>query len=587
MTDDRHKDDLERVKQQNDVTDFARKIEDGHGQGLLSRMVRSAVEATPVGRAVQQRTNFEGHSLNEMIDLVENTNPEDLASSGRALWDAREAILAAAQELDGHITKVEWVGESGDAFRTWGRSLVTSTEGLGTFAGAAADQITAAATGLASVRTAMPHRDARTNPMSVADIPKAERIQTNDDYTAAVKVEKDRQEAINQMNRLSSYYAVSEEVLSSLQAPEFKAMPDVGVPQPTRTSGDLGQSGAGTSGDTATSLAGRHLAEPSVGRVGVSGATGATTPAQDLTHRVSYPDQPVSTVIDSVTTPPAPTSPPSTGPGPSSAGATGTGSGPNSGFPTGYAPPMVSGTSGRGPAGGGVRIPVSAQGRTGAPTMGTPASGRAVGQGSMGRPTATGQSLGRGNTLGTPPSSTARGITGGTPRVGGPAAPRAGGGGITGAGQSHGVVGGRSTTSASGSTTATTGSRIPRGTVIGGEGTANTTRPVTGQINQRGVVGAPGPMPRAGSEAVAPRGAVGPIGPVTGSPAARNSVVHAERNGMTRGGAGLVRGVGGGQGVPAGRDSTQGGASRPGYSVEDEETHLSDRPRRDVPPVIN
>jgi hypothetical protein len=54
---------------------------------------------------------------------------------------------------------------------------------------------------------------------------------------------------------------------------------------------------------------------------------------------------------------------------------------------------------------------------------------------------------------------------------------------------------------------------------------------------------------------------------------------------MTRGGAGLVRRAGD-NGKPDDERETQG-TPRPDNVVEDPETHLPDRPRRDVPPVVN
>ena len=54
---------------------------------------------------------------------------------------------------------------------------------------------------------------------------------------------------------------------------------------------------------------------------------------------------------------------------------------------------------------------------------------------------------------------------------------------------------------------------------------------------------------------------------------------------MTRGGSGLMRGAGhNGKSKDEGRTQE---TSRPDYLVEDEETHLPDKPRRDVPPVVN
>ncbi|WP_460070135.1 hypothetical protein [Streptomyces sp. YKOK-I1] len=582
MTDKQHQDDLARVKQQNSVTDFARGVEERPGGGFFHNTVRAALEATPVGQALQQRTNFEGHRLNEMLDLVEQTNPEDLESSGNALWAARDAIEAAATELDGHIENVHWVGESGDAFRKWGRSLVTSTKGLSDFAGSAGDQIMAAATGLASVRKAMPARDTRTDPKAVSDIPEARRVQSNDEYTAAVQVEKNRQEAINQMNRLSSYYTVSEEQLASLEAPEFTVMPDVGVPSPVRSVDPApGESASGGTRDGAS----RTVTTPhSAGHVVGHGDSGGTASSKDGAGRIVYPDHPVGTNIDSVGVLPEPSVALPVGNPPAATGTAGPVSGQAGAFGGGYPAPISNGLSGRGAGPGGARTPLSAQGRVGASGMGNPGSGPGAGRGptsQTGHAGAPGQTAAKGATSGSKASPMGRGVTGGTPRATGTPTSRAGGPPSTGAGRANGVVGGRPTASSGPSNG---GARAPRGTVIGAEGAPNS-RPTAGGPGQRGVFGAPEPAARPGPAATSVRQNTGASEAVTGRPAAHNSVARAERNGMTRGGAGLVRGSAD-QGNPPDRQNTQG-TKRPDHLVEDEETHLPTQPRRDVPPVIN
>ncbi|MEE1761621.1 hypothetical protein [Streptomyces sp. SP18BB07] len=589
MTDKRHEADVDRVEGQNGVTDIVRGFEDRPQGGLLNRMVRSAFVDSSLGRTIADRTDFEKRDfdLNQLIDLVERTDPEDLESSGKALWDARDAIKAAADELEGHIDNVHWVGESGDAFRKWGSSLVINTHHLSDFAGTAGDQITAAAVGLASVRGAMPSRDAEASRKRPEHFTEAEKVADKSEYAAAVRVEKDRQEAINQMNRLASYYAVSEEVLASLPAkdrtPEFTAMPDVGVPKPVAPQVDYGPSAAGSGSHT-------HGATPSVGAqatgdISRHSASDNQHTTEGVTSKITYPDQPVRTNIDSVGTLPPSTTTPVTGHIPPSQGTPAPGGGQPGMFEGGLRAPVSNGTSGRNLGGSNnFRNPASAQGRTGLPGSPSSAPGRSTGQGpmnQMGRPTSTGRPTAGGMAPGSHSSQMGRAVTGGTPRAGGTAAPQANSRPVTGAGRVNGVVGGQPTAAGA---SAKGGARIPRGTVIGGEGATANSRPTTGRPGQRGVFGAPETGARSSSSATPPRGGSGTTEAVTGRPTARNSVSGAERNGLTRGGAGLVRGPG--HGTPGDDGNTQGSPCVD-HRIEDEETDLPHRPRRDVPPVVN
>ena len=589
---DKHQADLDRVSTQNSITDFTRGVEERPKGGLFTTIIRSAVESTPFGQAVRHGTDFDGLDLdlNEMLDLVEKTNPEDLESSGIALWDARDAIKAAAEELSGHIDSVHWVGKSGDAFREWGASLVTDTRSLSDFAGGAGDQITAAAVGLASVRGALPPRDKRANPKRAAAFTETEKVASKDEYAAAVQVEKHRQETINQMNRLSSYYSVSKERLQVLQkqAPTFTDMPDVGVPKPTGSGyyTPVGHSSNGVE-RTETTVGGAHH-PTAVSTIHTSVRDTSDTPAhrKDVTATPATPDIPVRTNVDSVGTLPPTSTAPVTSHTPPVTGAPAAGGGLTSGFEGGFGTAVPNSIAARGMGGaGGLRTPASAQGRAATSGLSNGGSGRSAGRGptsQMGRTTETGRSLAKGPASGAKPSPMGRGVTGGTPRAGGTAAPRSNGGSSTGAGRANGVVGGRPT--ATGETAGKSGSRIPRGTVVGAEDASNS-RPASGRPGQRGVIGAPEPTARPGSGTNANRAGMGSSGAVTGQPAARNSVARAERNGMTRGGSGLVRSAGNHE--KAGDRDNAEGAACPDRVVEDEETHMPTKPRRDTPPAVN
>ncbi|MFI7342253.1 hypothetical protein ACIBUY_30475 [Streptomyces sp. NPDC050085] len=562
MTDNKHEADHERVSQQNSFTNFAQDIEDNRkGGGWVNGIFRAAVGATPVGQALAGRkSDFEDRDLNAMLDMVHQTNPEDLEASGTALWDARDAIKSAASELDGHITKVHWVGESGDSFRQWGGKLVTYAEQLSTYAGSAGDQLSAASSGLASVRSAMPPRDTRLNAgQRPSQIPVVKQVEGNKEYEAAVAVEKDRQEAINQMNRLSSYYVVSAEQLETLQKnpPKLEAMPDVGVPKPSggavlrRRGGASGSSDGTTEVTTGSQHSSDGTTHPQVDSTGTT-----TPPAKHATGTITYPDRPVGTEINSIDTLPSPTTtPPTTGPTPVTSGPNLTGPS-ATGYSNGYVPPVTS-TTGRTMGPTGTRTPFSAQGRSGG-TSGTNNSGtpRSMGRGGTSEMGRSGSTARTGGTTGKTSPMTGRGISGGTPRATGGTTPRTSGG--TGAGR-NGVVGGRPTNSRPGAT-GQNGSRIPRGSVMGASESAGNGRSTAGRVGQRGVIGAPGS---------------------TGKQAGPNAA--GARNGMTRGGAGLVRGPG--KNDKPHEEETDA-AERPDYVVEDPNTHLPAN-RRDVPPVVN
>lgn len=474
------------------------------------------------GLPVFGKTNFEDHSLNALLDLVHGTNPADLEHAGGALGNASKAINEAAEELRRHLKHAgeDWKGEAGTQFQQWGENLATQTEALAKYAEDAKVQISTAATGLASVRSAMPARDTRPSgeQKKPTELPEAKQVDGNRQYAEAVRVEKDRQEAINQMNRLASFYSVSGGALGALvqDPPVFAAMPNVGVPRAPESGGSTVNRVNRASGGTAESGPRVVTSASNDRHVEVPQNTAGHTlqpsgqPVTDLPvhpHNSAIPT--VGTEINSVGTLPSdaasvPRSTPSavTSPNGPPAGTT---------IPpmvTGTVPPAFGGAVGRALGGGGTtggRAPVSAQGRVTTPegaAAGTRGGRAPLGQ--VGRAAGTGQPGARGPVSTTGRPSVGRGVTGGMPRAGGTAGQRASavpggrtqgvsgqplgrtGPGSTGAARTGGVVGGRPTAE-SGATP--NGARVPRGTVVGGED-ASTARATGEKPGQRGVIGA-------------------------------------------------------------------------------------------------
>ncbi|MFG2717989.1 hypothetical protein ACGFW5_06745 [Streptomyces sp. NPDC048416] len=476
-------------------------------------------------------TDFESHRLNDMIDLVENANPEHLTSAGEALFAAHEAIEEAAGTLDKDIARVDWEGESGNAFRDWGKALAGHAKNLGDFASTAGVQISAAGMGLASVRQAMPPRDHRPESVKATDLPAEKRVAGNAEYEAAVRAEKDRQEAINQMNRLSSFYTVAEQTLAGQQAPVFEVMPSVGVPQP--------EPGFGI--EPRDSQRPITTVSPSVDRTGNVHHPDERTPAQSRVRqlpegadRSAHPvaasapsaavptGPPAGTELNSFLTPPVSTPAPAMGTPLPSTPAT---SPVVSSLPPVLAESLAPLTGGAaravGPSGMGFREPVQA--------VGGPSSASGRGEAPLGRAGGSPQNEAQGGGRARGEMPMGRGVAGGSPRFADTRGPRGGTTSPAPMGRGGGVVGGRPTAASPGSAA----SRPPRGSIVGGEGAAvssSARHPI-----QRGVMGAAGPPPAKGVRSVSNADGV------VGKPQGRISGARAPGNGFSRGGTGLVR----------------------------------------------
>ncbi|MBC9711764.1 hypothetical protein H9Y04_04170 [Streptomyces sp. TRM66268-LWL] len=533
-----------------------------HGMHGVSDAFTRMQELMPFGGTAGGafgRSNFDKQPLNALLDLLDQAKPSELEHAGNALIKAKDKLNEAAEELDQYVTKVEWQGEGAEEFRRFGRALAQHAWSIGTFANGAGEQMKTASTGLASVQAARPPRDGRLDPRPLKDFAEIEKIDSNPEYQMAVKVEGDRQEAINQMNRLASFYAVSEEMLAGQKEPRFPEGLRAAVPMPENRFEDP----SGTSGATAPS---RATSTPALDR-DASVALGGATPGAAAVAPAPQPN--VSMEIDSVAAPPAPptatapTSPPPTSP-----------NGPSNGMPpfaTGPVNPVQTGKGLPTKSIGASRAP-GPLGRSGGTGPNNPTTGRSPGI--TGRPTSVGPGQttpGRANPVGRP------GIVGGTPAKSvnagqtGPVG-RSGASSVR-AGNPNGIMGG----SPQRASTNSPASRLPRGTVIGAEGPQagrGTARP-----GQPGVIGSnSGSAPRSTG-----RGTPSSNG-IVGAPRGSNPGRRPVGGSFTAGGAGLTGGRA--EQRRPNEEEEQPGADRPDYLTEDEETWTARR-RGAVPPVID
>ncbi|MFE4589621.1 mediator complex subunit 15 domain-containing protein [Streptomyces laurentii] len=559
------------------------------------------------------KTAFDGQRLNAMIDFLESANPADLSEAGDALKAATTALNKAAQELDDCVRRTEWEGEAATEFQRYGSEVVSYAWGIGRVSNAVGVQMKEAATGLTSVRNSKPPRDGRLIQKKPEDFHAAEKTQDNPDYQKALQVEKDRQEAINQMNRLASFYAVSQGTLAAQVMPKPPKAYGAEIPRPSGVRGP-GSSPTATPRDSLARESSGHVSASNtrsyeaVSRVeGIDGTDPARSVGPAHTEPVREPETRVQ--IDTVATPPTPTVTPTTptptvpqgNPGPTGPGipptvglgtpprtanpwTTGrpgiprTTTGPTTvGRPNGPTTSPALGRSG-GPMGKTSGPPVTAQGTPAGrstPQMGRPSGpmGRSGGpvspsQGQTGRSTPQmGRSGGPGAQRTTGGPRTQSPLVGRPGGPGQPATGRASTGPST--GRSNPIVGGTQQRSQSGNT----GSRIPKGTVVGGEGPA-AGRTSAARPSQAGVVGA-----NSGNQAARPVG--------RGTPST-NGVVGTPRGAAGSGSARVAGAPMGGRGNqrPARDEQDREGASRPDYLTEDEET-WANRRRGAVPPVID
>ncbi|MGW4563528.1 WXG100 family type VII secretion target [Streptomyces sp. NPDC004561] len=554
--------------------------------------VKNMLRGTPFGS-----TQFDDRDLNDMIDLVEHANPEHLEMAGKALWDARDAIRTAADTLHKHIANLDWEGEGATQFHTWTQSLFKFTTQFETYAHTAGTEITTAATGLASVRKSMPPRDTR--PVGEQKrpwtLPKAKQGEHDADYVLAKKVEKDRQDAINQMVRLGSFYSVAAGGLKQNSEPgAIEAIPNVGVPKVW--SPVEGQRRVHSPDSSTPTAAVRHrvVAEAhDTAPVNHGTETGGGVPPLKEVHAPSsHPGHDVGTEINTVGTLPPPAH--TTQPGPSVPTLPSTGGGiPTPPTTTGPMVPPIAPTMGRttsyGPGG---RLPISAQGRTG-PTgtargqmpqeseeqVGRSVTGGRVPQGpigqagrAIGRTTMpAGESAVRGTTQQAGRSPLGRGVTGGTPRMANASGERTGATGPIGAAR-NGVVGGKPVTGRTPG--AASNSRVARGTVVGAEEPVSSTQP-KGALGQRGVVGTPAAKADTDTGRSALRSAGNPEGVVGAPRNAAGSTPESSEAG--------ARGAGLGRGAVGNRRNAKGETDRDGVPAAKQQHRPSKKQRRDAP----
>lgn len=244
---------------------------------------------------------FEDKSLAALHSMVANANPKALTSRGDALGKAGTDMDGIGHELRAYVERVQWKGQGGDAFREWGQQFALETMRFAMYARSLGQHLADAGQALTEAKAAIPAPEG----MCYADPEK--------DKARQKEEEAKRQEAINQMIRLSSYYRMAGENIRGAEEPQFKAPPGAGWFNGADANSSSTLPGVGPK-ESATYQSQDTASDRSM--LTKSGGEVRSTPVVDRSAPVV--ERPVHTTIDSVATVPVnETRPQATGPAPS------------------------------------------------------------------------------------------------------------------------------------------------------------------------------------------------------------------------------------------------------------------------------
>lgn len=236
---------------------------------------------------------FEGMSLEALNAMLASANPAELAGASHALGAAAPDIANIARDLRWYIEQVKWHGAGGDAFREWGRGMVSETLVLSEYAAVVGQEMGRAGQALHEAKAAVPATDA----MCYAD-PEKEKARL-----AAVAPKTN--EAINQLNRLSSFYNASRDRIAAQPEPKFAPLPVNGDP---KFESEQRYSGGGSGSQTAAAGGtGGHTTAAATGAHGYGTAGTTSSPSHTSVASTFTPHEPAAhTAIDSVKVAPPP-----------------------------------------------------------------------------------------------------------------------------------------------------------------------------------------------------------------------------------------------------------------------------------------
>ncbi|MHC5902588.1 WXG100 family type VII secretion target [Streptomyces sp. S6] len=187
-------------------------------------------------------TFFDGMSHEQMLAWLDQANSGVVSGAAERLKTAAEEIASIAGELKVRPQRVSWKGDGADAFRTWAADLANATLRLSKFSHDSGTWLDHASDSIALAQAAIP----RDIPGATANLAAARSAHNDPDAAviaskssgelAALKAdrEKVRLEAAAQMNKLAQSYAWSATQMNGLERPKLPPPPKAVMPQDAR-----------------------------------------------------------------------------------------------------------------------------------------------------------------------------------------------------------------------------------------------------------------------------------------------------------------------------------------------------------------
>lgn len=113
-------------------------------------------EGTSGKKPQARRTDFESMTHQQLVALIASANPTGASNLASRLSQASSTITSIGEDIRAYVTGLPWHGEGGDAFRAWGGQMASTTLRLGEYSRGASQWMEEVAQAIGEAKAAMP-----------------------------------------------------------------------------------------------------------------------------------------------------------------------------------------------------------------------------------------------------------------------------------------------------------------------------------------------------------------------------------------------------------------------------------------------